>query len=95
VVDLGELVLAGIPGELFSADGARLRHAIESAGTGARPDADHGRIGLPVGYAGDYLGYLPPAGSVAGYEADSAVVAAGAGDVLVEAALALVAEVGR
>ena len=91
VLDLGELVLVGIPGEPFSADGARVRDAVERTGS----HGDPARIALPVGYAGDYLGYLPPAGTPAGYEADSAVVAAGAGDQLVEAAQTLVAEVRR
>ena len=97
VLDLGQLVLAGIPGELFSADGARLRDTLERPGgdRGSTGAAGATRTALPVGYAGDYLGYLPPAGSAAGYETDSAVVVAGAGDVLVDTALILAAEVGR
>jgi len=74
LVDLGDLALVGIPGELYTEQGREIRDRI------GRPCV------LPVGYAGDYLGYLPPAGEAGGYEADSAVVAAGAGNRLAEAA---------
>ena len=77
LIHLGDLALVGIPGELYSEQGKQIR--------------DHGSrlFVLPVGYAGDYLGYFPPLGEVAGYEADSAFVAAGAGDLLAETAINL------
>lgn len=77
VIDLGDLALVGIPGELYTEQGREIR------------DGSGRLYGLAVGYSGDYLGYLPPVGEVGGYEADSAVVAAGAGSQLAEAALDL------
>lgn len=83
LVDLGDLALVGIPGELYTEQGREIRDS--------RGDA----CVLPVGYAGDYLGYLPPAEAAGGYEADSAVVVAGAGDRLVAAARSLLAAGAR
>jgi hypothetical protein len=77
---LGDLVLVGFPGELYAANGMQLR--------GAFP----GRNVLPVDYAQDYIGYFPPHGAN-GYEADSAVVAPGSAEVLIDRAIRLVREV--
>jgi neutral ceramidase len=77
---LGDLVLVGFPGELYAANGMQLRAAFP------------GRNVLPVGYANDYIGYLPPHGSN-GYEADSALVAPGSAEVLIDLAIRLVREV--
>lgn len=78
VLRLGRLTLAAFPGELYARQG--------------RTVAKTGAATLAVGYAGDYLGYLPPADDQAGYEADSALVAPGAGDRLTDLALTLLKE---
>lgn len=80
VLLLGELALVSIPGELYALQGLAL--------SGKSPF----RTTLPVGYAGDYLGYLTPANDLAGYESDSALVAPGAGERLVSEALLMLKE---
>lgn len=74
VLRLGHLALAAFPGELYAGQGLAL------AADSPVP------VTLAVGYAGGYLGYLPPAHDGCGYESDSAVVAPGAGQRLVETA---------
>ena len=74
VLRLGHLALAAFPGELYAGQGLAL------AADSPVP------VTLAVGYAGGYLGYLPPAHDACGYESDSAVVAPGAGQRLVETA---------
>jgi neutral ceramidase len=80
VLRLGELALVSFPGELYALEGLTL--------TGASPV----RTTLPVGYAGDYMGYLTPSGDLGGYESDSALVAPGAGERLVLLALSMLKE---
>lgn len=74
-LDLGGLVIAGFPGEVFPDDAARLR-------------GPRGALLLVAGLVGDDVGYLPPPGAT-GYERDAALVAPGAGPALVGAAAAL------
>lgn len=83
LIDLGDLALVGVPGELYAEQGLRIR------------DCGGSRRVLPVGYAGGYVGYLPPREGAEGYEADSAVVAAGAGDRVVDRARDMLSQVGR
>lgn len=82
VLRLGACALVGFPGELYAAQGLRLR------------DESPAPLTLAVGYAGDYVGYLPPSGGGGGYEEASAVVAPGTGDELVARAVMLLREVG-
>lgn len=81
-IRLGGLAFVTFPGELYSAQGRHVRE------TSPLP------VTVPVGYANDYLGYLPPESASEGYEVTSAVVAPGAGDVLAQHALALLKQVG-
>lgn len=62
----GDLAIAALPGEPMAATGLALRSS------STRP------LTLPTGYANGYVGYLPTADTVAGYEAEVAVVAPGA-----------------
>ncbi|MDB4895211.1 MAG: hypothetical protein JWN15_1473, partial [Firmicutes bacterium] len=77
---LGDLALVAFPGELYALQGLALAHASPA------------RFTLPVGYAGDYMGYLTPAGDPDGYESDSALVAPGAAERLVAVALSMLKE---
>jgi len=51
VVRLGDVILAGVPGEIFSHIGKRIKDI-------ARP-----LIGMPVGYSNGYIGYIAPYGA--------------------------------
>ncbi|HEY9410672.1 MAG TPA: neutral/alkaline non-lysosomal ceramidase N-terminal domain-containing protein [Jiangellaceae bacterium] len=62
----GDLAIAALPGEPMAATGLALRRS------STRP------LTLPTGYANGYVGYLPTADTVAGYEAEVAVVEPGA-----------------
>lgn len=70
LVRFGNLLVAGIPGELFSSLGAAIRSAFP------------GYEVLVVGYCGDYVGYIPDAEAYAegGYEASATFVAQGEGE---------------
>lgn len=81
VLSLGDLALVGFPGELYAREGFRAA------------EASHHAVTLVVGYAGDYIGYLPPADDKRGYERDSAWVAAGAVEQLLDIAAHLLEEV--
>ncbi|MEE6262863.1 neutral/alkaline non-lysosomal ceramidase N-terminal domain-containing protein [Plantactinospora sonchi] len=72
---LGDLALAALPGEPVTAVGRTVRAASRYPVT------------LPIGYAGDYIGYLTTADMTTGYEAEVAIAAPGAAE-LVAAALA-------
>jgi hypothetical protein len=65
---LGDLALAALPGEPVTAVGRAVRAA------GRYP------VTLPVGYAGDYIGYLTTADMTTGYEAEAALTAPGAAE---------------
>jgi neutral ceramidase len=81
VLSIGDWTMAGFPGELYAREGLSLRQQSRSP------------LVMAVGYAGDYLGYLPPADEQGGYEADSALVAPGAGERLVAEAIRIIGEV--
>lgn len=78
VLKLGDMMLVAFPGELYSGQGSQLRESIRGP-----------MKVLVVGYASDYVGYLPPADDRESYEADSALVAPGEGERLVGFAAAL------
>lgn len=65
---LGDLALAALPGEPVTAVGRAVRAASRYPVT------------LPVGYAGDYIGYLTTADMTTGYEAEAALTAPGAAE---------------
>lgn len=73
----GNLLFAGIPGELFSSLGAAIRSAFP------------GYEVLVVGYCGDYVGYIPDAEAYleGGYEASATFIAQGEGEHVRDAAI--------
>ncbi|HEY9094044.1 MAG TPA: hypothetical protein VIN62_04335, partial [Candidatus Cryosericum sp.] len=77
LVRFGNLLVAGIPGELFSSLGAAIRSAFP------------GYKVLVVGYCGDYVGYIPDAEAYreGGYEALATFVAQGEGEHVRDAAI--------
>ena len=77
LVRFGNLLVAGIPGELFSSLGAAIRSAFP------------GYEVLVVGYCGDYVGYIPDAEAYreGGYEALATFVAQGEGEHVRDAAI--------
>jgi neutral ceramidase len=83
VVTIGNLALIGIPGELFVELGLVLKASPHFAQT------------FVAGYCNDLIGYIPTRAAYAegGYEVDTARVAAGSGEAMVEAALSSLAAI--
>ena len=81
VVTVGNLALVGIPGELFVELGLALK---------ANP---HVAQTFVAGYCNDLIGYIPTRAAYAegGYEVDTARIAAGSGETIVETALTALA----
>ena len=79
---IGDLVLVGVPGELFAELGIAIK---------ANP---YFRDTLVLGYCNDLVGYIPnrEAYAVGGYEVETSRVAQGSGELLVHLALAHLAE---
>ena len=77
IVTVGNIAIVGIPGELFVELGLALK---------ANP---HFAQTLVAGYCNDLIGYIPTRAAYAegGYEVDTARVAPGSGEAMVEAAL--------
>ena len=77
LVRFGDILVAGIPGELFSSLGNDIRAAF--------PD----QVVLVAGYCGDYMGYIPDAAAYdeGGYEAFTTFIAKGEGERLRDAAI--------
>jgi hypothetical protein len=77
LVRFGDILVAGIPGELFSSLGNDIRAAFP----------DH--VVLVAGYCGDYVGYIPDATAYdeGGYEAFTTLIAKGEGERLRDAAI--------
>ncbi len=77
LVRFGDLLVAGIPGELFSSLGNDIRAAFP----------DH--VVMVAGYCGDYVGYIPDAAAYdeGGYEAFTTFVAKGEGERLRDVAI--------
>jgi len=77
LVRFGNILVAGIPGELFSSLGNNIRAAFP----------DH--VVLVAGYCGDYMGYIPDAAAYdeGGYEAFTTFIAKGEGERLRDAAI--------
>lgn len=82
-VQVGPLILAGFPGELFVEYGLEMKQRVAQT---------TGRHAIVVGFSNDYLGYLvtPRAAATGGYEMASRRVEPAAGRVLLEAALSLI-----
>ena len=76
LVRFGDILVAGIPGELFSSLGNDIRAGFP----------DH--VVLVAGYCGDYMGYIPDAAAYdeGGYEAFTTFIAKGEGERLRDAA---------
>jgi hypothetical protein len=85
VMQIGPVVLVGIPGELFVEYGLEIKQRVRQ---------NTGRPAMIIGYANDYIGYLitPRAVHTGGYEQAIARVAPSAGRVLTETAMTSVAE---
>ena len=85
VMQIGPLVLVGVPGEMF------VEYALEMK---RRVAQDLKRPMILVGYANDYVGYIitPRADATGGYEKAISRVAPSAGRTLTEAAMAAVRE---
>jgi neutral ceramidase len=85
VMQIGPLVLVGIPGELFVEYGLEMKQRTLQA---------TGRPMILVGYANDYLGYIvtPRAIATGGYEQSISRVDVSAGRTLTEAAMAVVGD---
>jgi len=77
LVRFGDILVAGIPGELFSSLGNDIRAAFP----------DH--VVLVAGYCGDYMGYIPHAAAYdeGGYEAFATFIAKGEGERLRDVAI--------
>ena len=77
LVRFGDILVAGIPGELFSSLGNDIRAAFP------------GHVVLVAGYCGDYMGYIPDAAAYdeGGYEAFTTFIAKGEGERLRDAAI--------
>jgi hypothetical protein len=82
---IGDLVLVGVPGELFAELGIAIK---------ANPYFRHTFV---LGYCNDLVGYIPTreAYEVGGYEVETSRVAQGNGELLVHLALAHLAEMRR
>ena len=83
IVTVGDLAIVGIPGELFVELGLALK---------ANP---HFARTFVAGYCNDLIGYIPTRAAYGegGYEVDTARVAAGSGEAMVEAALSSLAAI--
>ena len=81
VVTIGDLAFVGIPGELFVELGLALK---------ANP---HFAQTFVAGYCNDLIGYIPTRAAYpeGGYEVDTARIAAGSGETIVDTALAALA----
>jgi neutral ceramidase len=81
VVTVGNLAIVGIPGELFVELGLALK---------ANPYYAHTFV---AGYCNDLIGYIPTRAAYAegGYEVDTARIAAGSGETIVDTALSALA----
>jgi len=81
IVTVGDLAIVGIPGELFVELGLALKATPHFVQT------------FVAGYCNDLIGYIPTraACSEGGYEVDTARIAAGSGETMVETALAALA----
>src|ERR1700724_3808342 len=81
VVTLGDLAFVGIPGELFVELGLALKANSHFART------------FVAGYCNDLIGYIPTRAAYpeGGYEVDTARIASGSGETIVESALAALA----
>ena len=81
VVTVGDLAIVGIPGELFVELGLALK---------ANPHFQHTFV---AGYCNDLIGYIPTRAAYpeGGYEVDTARIAAGIGEMIVDAALSALA----
>ena len=81
LVTIGDLAIVGIPGELFVELGLVLK---------ANP---HFARTFVAGYCNDLIGYIPTRAAYAegGYEVDTARIAAGSGETIVETALSALA----
>lgn len=88
VLQLGPVVLVGIPGELFVEYGLEVKQRVLQSTQ---------RQAVLVGYANDYLGYLvtPRAVATGGYEAATARLDASAPRAMVEAAVAWAEEMAK
>jgi len=77
LVRFGDILVAGIPGELFSSLGNDIRAAFP------------GHVVLVAGYCGDYMGYIPHAAAYdeGGYEAFATFIAKGEGERLRDVAI--------
>ena len=83
IVAVGDLAIVGVPGELFVELGLALKANRHFAQT------------FVAGYCNDLIGYIPTRAAYAegGYEVDTARVAAGSGEAMVEAALSSLAAI--
>ena len=85
IVTTGNLAMVGIPGEPFVELGLALKRSPHFAHT------------FVVGYCNDLIGYIPTRAAYdeGGYEVDTARIAAGAGENIVDAALSTLEEMRR
>lgn len=85
IATIGNLAMVGIPGEPFVELGLALKRS---------PHYPHT---LVVGYCNDLIGYIPTRAAYddGGYEVDSARIAAGSGEEIVNAALSTIEELRR
>lgn len=88
VMQIGDVILVGIPGELFVDYALEMRQRVAQT---------HGKSLCLVGYANGYIGYIvtPRAMQTGGYEASIARVDHTAGRTLTERALALTGQILR
>jgi hypothetical protein len=84
IVTVGNLAIVGIPGELFVELGLAIK---------ATPHFDQTFV---AGYCNDLIGYIPTRAAYAegGYEVDTARIAAGSGETIVNTALSALAAMG-
>jgi hypothetical protein len=85
IFTIGNLAIVGIPGEPFVELGLTLKRSPNFAHT------------FVVGYCNDLIGYIPTRAAYdeGGYEVDTARIAAGSGEEIVDAALSTLAEMRR
>ena len=76
IVTVGDLAIVGIPGELFVELGLAIKATPHFAQT------------FVAGYCNDLIGYIPTLAAYAegGYEVDTARIAAGSGETIVDTA---------
>ena len=88
VMQIGDVVLVGIPGELFVDYALEMRQRVAQS---------LGKSLCLVGYANGYVGYIvtPRAMETGGYEASVARINASAGRVMTERAVALAGKIAR